>query len=347
MLDSWERYLSPVHAQREFARCCSEAAGTFEELRGVVERVFTRTKAKSVACLGAGMLNDLPYASFVASGAELHLVDWVPEIVEAGIGASIITEGALGDAECIYCMPGQDRTRRYCTAFDSEDMQSAKLCGNYVPSSGAGIGCAAFQRGEEPHLYTEDATGGYASAFARGVSARLEAVRTWRQAFGVAGEFAKKLAHYEKNLSIPDGSIDLTVSSMVISQFEYEPYEFFAKQVAGRIGTPDFQDEKRLMPALERLRSTLLTNSLEHHLDEIKRIMAPDGVCLMTFEMFHYDPVQEEWFLVNEMHQALAMIAERFHFDFSLLEEGDDLVTFETKEHRSRVTCLVLRPHSA
>lgn len=347
MPNSWENYLSPKNALREFARSRSQAVGAFGELRGVIGRVFSRTGAKHVACLGAGGLNDLPYASMVTSGAELHLVDWIPGIVEAGIAASILDEDEAGDLECIYCLLGEERTQHYCTAFDPEEMQSAKLCGNYIPLSEGGIGCAAFQRGEEPYLYADDITGGYASAFARSVSERVAAVHSWREAFRVAGDLAKKLKRHRHSLGIPDRSIDLVVSSMVISQFEYEPYEFFAKQVAGRIGTPQPREEKKLSPALESLRSTLLVNSLEHHLDEIERIMAADGVCFMAFEMFHYDPMLEEWFLVKEMHQALGLIAERFRFDFSLLEDGDDLVTFDDGGHRSRVSCLVLRPLSA
>lgn len=347
MPESWERYLSPQNAQREFARCRSETVGAFEELRGVIGRVFARTGAGRVACLGAGVLNDLPYSAFVASGAELHLVDWLPGVVESGIGQSIISENDSGDPECIYCDLEGERARLYCAAFDSSEMRAPKLCRNYVSAGKGEAGCSAFQLGARPYLYCEDITGGYASAFARAVSNRLEGVRSWRQAFGVAGQLAEKLTRHRQNLGIPDGSIDFTVSSMVISQFEYEPYEFFAKQVAGRLGFPQAKEEKRLSGPLEKLRSALLVGSLEHHLDEIARITARDGICLMAFEMFHYDPALEEWFLVKEMHQALGMIAERFRFDFSLLDEGDDLITYDNDGHRSRVSCLVLRPHSA
>ena len=77
----------------------------FEEQRTNITPVFEAKSPKVIACLGAGVLNDIPYDLFVRSGARVHLVDWMPSSIEAGIDRSIIDVGENGCPRCAYCDP--------------------------------------------------------------------------------------------------------------------------------------------------------------------------------------------------------------------------------------------------
>ena len=94
---------------------------------------------------------------------------------------------------------------------------------------------------------------------------------------------------------------------------------------------------------MEALRSTLLANQIERHLDEIERILAPGGHCFMAFETFHVEEGTGRWFLVREMHGALAAIARRFDFNFDMLPHSDSATLFEPPGGRSVVQRFVLQ----
>ena len=159
-----------------------------------------------------------------------------------------------------------------------------------------------------------------------------------------AGALANRVKRQRTTMDIPDASVDLVTSSMVVSQFEHEPYGYFSKQAAAVLGSPSRGEENRLSPAMEALRSTLLANQIERHLDEIERILAPGGHCFMAFEMFHVEDGTGRWFLVSEMHGALAAIAGRFDFNFDILPQSDSVALFESPGGRSVVHRFVLEP---
>lgn len=343
MPTNWNDYLAAARAADAYRVCHDTQGAAFAPLRGVIGRVFEASGAETVACLGAGVLNDIPYAKMVRAGAALHLVDWLPGAVESGIGWSIIGEGSGGGPECVYCSLGDEKASAYCRSYRPPGGRAAAVCESFAPPAEAVPGCEAFTRGELPHVRTEDVTGGYASAFAERVLGELEGVGSWRQALGRANALAKQVRRHRTSLSIAAGSVDLVVSSMLLSQFEHEPYTFFSRQAAKLLGPPRTSEEKRLRPALESLRSTLLKTQIEHHCAEIERLLGPGGRCLMTFEMFTHQPALGRWTLVPEMHEALARLAKRFHFDLGLLDAADGTIAFEGRDGPSRVLCLVLR----
>jgi hypothetical protein len=94
---------------------------------------------------------------------------------------------------------------------------------------------------------------------------------------------------------------------------------------------------------MKALRTTLVTNQIVRHCQEIERILAPGGRCFMAFELFHYDRERECWFLVGEMHQALAIVAERFDFDFDLLPATHLALRFDPPDKSSLVYAFVLK----
>ncbi len=339
----WRDYIAAAPNDR-YGDCRRLHGAAFAGQKRVIERVVESTRPRTVACLGAGMLNDIPYASLVRSGATIHLVDWLPGVVEAGIALSIVETAADGTSSCAYCALGDDTARAFCRRFQAGGDSANGVCDNFVPGAGAPSSCAAFELGERPVLHQGDVTQGYASAFGEAVGEEIGDIESWRQAFRLAAKLAKRVKHRRDSLSIPDHSVDLVTSSMLVSQFEFEPYSYFARQALARLGPPDSSEDRRLRPALERLRSTLVADQFERHCDEIERILAPGGRCFMSFEMFHHDADAEGWFLVRDMHRALDTLAGRFNFDFDTIDERGSVIRFQTGRSGSVVYCFLLAP---
>ncbi len=344
MVTTWENYLTRPDAARAYCDCHLRCRQAFESQRDCIRRIFETTRPKVVACLGAGALNDLPFRTFVMSGATIHLVDWLPGVLEFGIAHSIIGRTGGGLAQCVYCLCPEADPLTYCRNFSRSETSAPGVCDRFAPDAGEPLTCLAFQKGDLPLIYRQDVTGGYASAFGRGVDGEVRTVTSWRQAFRRAGALANRVKRQRTTMDIPDASVDLVTSSMVVSQFEHEPYDYFSKQAASVLGPPAPGEEKRLHPAMETLRSTLLLNQIERHCDEIERILAPGGHCFMAFEMFHVEEGTGRWFLVKEMHGALAAIARRFDFNFDILPQSESVALFDTHRGRSVVYRFLLEP---
>ncbi len=298
-----------------------------------------------VACLGAGVLNDIPYRTLLGCGARLHLVDWLPGAVDAGIALSIIATDKAGGPHCIYCDLGRDRARECCANYHLATAPSSGVCDHFVPIPGDPPACDAFEMGSWPRVHVEDVTGGYASAFALGLGPGLKGVTTWKQAFARANALSRRIgrqARKRRRLSIADASVDLVTSSMLLSQFEHEPYDYFSKQVTMLIGAPSAGEEGRLGRAMEQLRDTLVDRQIEEHCAEIRRILAPGGRVFMSFELFHFDREQKGWFLVKQTQPSLAVLDRHFTFNFEIIAEGESLTRFQSRRTPSMVLALVL-----
>ncbi len=346
MATTWEDYLTRPDAASAHRDCHLRFRRAFASQRDCIRRIFETTRPRVVACLGAGVLNDLPYRTFIESGAVVHLVDWLPGVVESGVAHSIIRHTESGPAQCVYCLCPEADARAYCRNYRKSRTSAREVCDRFAPNAREPATCRAFHKGDLPFIYRQDVTGGYASAFGRGVRGEVRAVTSWRQALRRAGALANRVKRQRTIMDIADASVDLVTSSMVVSQFEHEPYGYFSKQAAAVLGPPSPGEENRLSPAMEALRSTLLANQIERHLDEIERILAPGGHCFMAFEMFHVDDGTGRWFLVREMHGALAAIAGRFDFNFDILPQSDSVALFETPGGRSVVHRFVLEPRA-
>ncbi|MCH7629599.1 MAG: hypothetical protein IH997_12935, partial [Proteobacteria bacterium] len=113
---------------------------------------------------------------------------------------------------------------------------------------------------------------------------------------------------------------------MLVSQFAYEPYQFFSFRTAERLGPPTPEQEERLLPAMEKLRSALFTHQVQRHLDEVQRILAPGGICYLSFELFSTVPQSHQWFMVEGVPTVMEAAGKRFHFNFDIIPENE-LVT--------------------
>lgn len=343
MPTAWDEYLQPPEAAQDLARCYRDCRGAFEAQRRIIQRIFVATAPKTIVCMGAGLLNDIPFRSFVRSGATLHLVDWVPGIIDTGIARSAIDSGPGGLPDCVFCALDGSRAREYCRGFKSSGEDGAHVCDSFEPLAGNNKMCAAYARGEEPSTYDDDATGDTAAAFARAIPSELDAAKSWREAFSRALTLARRVKRHHLSLGIPDNVADLAISSMLISQFSFEPYEFFSKCAADRLGPPHDKEERRLHGRMEELRSILFTSAVEHHAQEVARLLGPEGRWFVSFELFHRRPDGQGWFLVEDMHKVLAMLARRFDFDFDPFSDGDFSFTYGGEERKSVVVCFLAK----
>lgn len=343
MATEWDDYVAVPDATSAFRTCRQAHAPTFAKLRETIQHVARETAPKTVACLGAGLLNDIPYRHFVEESETIHLVDWIPGIVDQGLLMSSVEQDDKGQSRCIYCALSDERAKKYCRGFAGSRRASGGVCPNFRPADEGIDACEAYERGEQPIVETGDVTAGFATAFGRAANAELDSVRTWRQALRRGTTLSNKLKRHRTALSIADSSVDLVTSSMVMSQFAHEPYDYYSKQAVARLGTPTPREERALKSAANSLRSVLAREQVTRHRDEIERILAPDGVCFLAFELYHYDDGIAQWFLVQEMLEALSAFAATLTFRFDLLPQGAVMREFETPMGKSLVHCVVLQ----
>lgn len=343
MATEWDDYIAVPDATSAFRACRTAHAAGFAKLRETIEHVARLTAPKTVACLGAGHLNDIPYGHFVEKSETIHLVDWVPGIVDQGLVMSSVERDDKGRSRCIYCALSGERAKKYCRAYAGSRDAPGGVCRNFRPVEGGIEACEAFERGEQPIVEVGDVTAGFATAFGRAANAELDTVRTWRQALRRGNTLSNKIKRHRTALGIADSSVDLVTSSMVVSQFVHEPYDYYPQQAAARLGTPTPREERALKSAAGSLRSVLAREQVTRHRDEIERILAPGGVCFLAFELYHYDDGIAQWFLVQEMLEALGAFAATLTFRFDLLPQGDTMREFETPMGKSLVHCVVLQ----
>lgn len=343
MAGGWQEYLQGAKSPEAYGRCIRETRPGFAMLRDLIARLVDRLEPSEVVCLGAGALNDIPFQQFVRRGSVLHLVDWLPDIIEAGVQGSSMSQDAEGQLTCVFCELGEEQAKNYCAAFNQRQKDQPGVCENFRKIPGDHLACENFHKGDLPAVYREDITGGYASSFAREVSREIAATESWRSALKQAIKIARHPEPHQP-LSIADNSADLVISSMVLSQFEFEPYEYFASRATTTHGPPAGKQAAKLDKGTHMLRDILLSQSIERHCQEICRILRPDGRCFMAFEMHHRNEEADGWFLVSQMHDAIPALQQYFHFDFDQLQAPDHVVELTDGNSRSLVYCYLLRP---
>lgn len=343
MTGGWQAYLQGAKSPETYGRCIREGRPGFALLRDLIARLVERLEPREVVCLGAGALNDIPFRRLVRRDCKLHLVDWLPDIVETGIQGSSMSEDASGQTTCVFCELGEDKARDFCTAFNRRREDEPGVCENFERTTDEYLACENYRIGTLPAVWREDVTGGFASTFAAAVSREIERSGSWRSALKQAMRLAKNPPP-PKPLPIGEASADLVISSMVLSQFEFEPYGYFSSRAVAVHGRPTSGQQKRLGESDSRLRDRLLSESVERHCAEIRRILKPDGRCFMAFEMHHRNHEADGWFLVRQMHDAIPALQRHFHFDFEQLQAPDHVVELADGNSRSLVYCYLLKP---
>ncbi len=64
----WDEYLNVSNACDTFHECCRRCRSAFEQHRRNIQCAVEVTRPKTVPCLGAGALNDIPYEFIVQWG---------------------------------------------------------------------------------------------------------------------------------------------------------------------------------------------------------------------------------------------------------------------------------------
>ena len=95
---------------------------------------------------------------------------------------------------------------------------------------------------------------------------------------------------------------------------------------------------------MEKLRSALFTHQVQRHLDEVQRILAPGGVCYLSFEIFATVPQSHQWFMVEGVPKVLEAAGNRFHFNFDIIPENESITRFQAGDGHSLTLCVVLEP---
>jgi hypothetical protein len=194
---------------------------------------------------------------------------------------------------------------------------------------------------------TADATLGRASEFAQRVPPLVQTCETVSQCFQKAIEVCRECTAIREELPFPTGSMDLVTSSMVVSQFEHEPYGYFSKLLARRYGAELVQQETQLLPLMERLRSDLLEMMLDAHIEEMYRVVNKErGTAYFSVELFSSlpEPESDRYFLVQQIPQALEKLRTYFTFDFTIIPPERVLRRAMMRTQSSIIQSFVLRP---
>ena len=119
----WDDYLRVTLAS--YHECRGRCLDCFREERRVLEHFLELTRPQAVACLGAGVLNDIPYEELLLCGAKIHLADWLPDSLDSGIEQCIIAKSQTGTPRCIYCDPRVRNPLVWCANFRQPSSPSA------------------------------------------------------------------------------------------------------------------------------------------------------------------------------------------------------------------------------
>ncbi len=140
MMVLWDDYLAVSDATEKFVACRRERRSAFEQQRDTLRRIVEATSPKVAVCLGAGVLNDIPYAELIRSGATVHLVDWLAGAVETGVSLSIISIDS-DQPQCIYCDPDRLRPEVFCSNYKQPGESTAAVCDRFVLCPGDQTTC--------------------------------------------------------------------------------------------------------------------------------------------------------------------------------------------------------------
>lgn len=347
---NWEEYTRAPVSQEEFSQCRIAYGPALSEQRRLIQHLIEVLHPKQVAFLGSGYLNDIPVEVLFDEERENYLVDWVANVSEEGLRGSVIRQE---DAtyHCVFC--NSENPVRYCKAFDGDVATPNQVCGAFCPVREPVLCCDNYIPGEQPTFVTEDITAGRATRFAQRIEKLLPSCRTPEQAFRKAIQECRNCACLSGALPIPSNSLDFITSSMVVSQFDKEPYQYFSKLLELEFGREKIlRKEKILMPLMEELRAALFKMQVAGHISEIYRLVNKEhGKVYFSVELFCALPAAEspaprgdDYFLVHHMPYALETLSRFFFFDFQLIPPETSLRNTQIGEGHSVVQCYVLTP---
>ncbi len=343
----WEGYLK---SNQGLDDCRQKCWTTFSGQRARIRNLFLALLPKTVVCMGSGYLNDIPLEDFVKAGCKIVFVDWVKDLSRNAYLQDIVKK-KLGDYQCLICQT-QGNPKNFCSNYHIRkkvDPESPPDYCDYFQASKGGIPqCVHFELGLTPEFLEEDVTQGAAGGFANQLTRILPKAKTPKMVFKKALQVVRALNRVERLLPIEDHSVDMVTSSMVVSQFDFEPYGFMEKNLALRFGVENLlEQEKKLLPYMIDLRERLFKIMVDRHFREIHRILHPKGRVYFSSEMFHRIPGTGRWYPVKGATQALGILERYFWFDFNDSPDLPPLERIQMYGEESVVDSHVLIPKAA
>ncbi len=294
----WDTYLTPKENVQDHRRRTSAA---FVNQRSRISQVYKQFSPESVACLGSGYLNDIPVEEIVQGGSRLLLVDWMKNVSRVSFNSDVVTP-RRNRYHCLVCDAGCE-PQNYCPNFsalpDKPHPKKKGFCSNFKLAKENQPLCENFEPGSSLEFLNADVTEGRADNFAHRVLDVIVKAKNPKAAFKQALKEARSSYRFSKALTVEDDSMDLVTSSMIVSQFDFEPYEFMAKNLVAKFGIDAVaRREDELIPLMEELRNNLFFSLLRGHCREINRILQSEGRAYFSLEAFHRKTHDSQWFEV-------------------------------------------------
>ena len=346
--EPWQQYLSVATGPQEFLLSRARCAAALVRQRQHIARLVDALEPENVTCLGAGYLNDIPVERLFTPTRQTVLVDWLSGATVQGIRGQLLNTGPNDQPACLFC--DHDAAAQYCDGFRAPVAVTARVCSAYMPADGPVTSCGSYAPGIKPLHLTADVTAGIASAFATRVAPLMAQCRSAAQAFERAGKIAERLRPDSEFIPLASASQQLITSSMVASQFDYEPYTYFATQLERRFGREQLLSQSdRLVPMMRDLRRILFRKQLEGHLREVYRLLDKTiGRFYFSVELFRAElPQMDHYYVVPDMGQALDMLDRWFMFEFESIPIDQTLVQEPMGDGTSIIQNYVLRPRPA
>ncbi len=321
-LFDWNQYLRS--AAVSVAEHKMRSAATFAPQREAIDALCRVLRPQTVVCMGAGHLNDIPIDRLIADGAAIFLAEWIEGIAEQSFRHDLVRQTEQHFV-CLACQCSVDPTK-FCLNYADDEAGAARLrdhCTNFVPAEPDGTPlCGHYTPGIFPRFLHADITGGVAIHFMREAAVISQQAKKPRQAFREAIHVS---AHPRAQAALPlaDGSADFITSSMVVSQFDFEPYTYFISNLYARFGRDAVERNIDAVHGLvETLRNNLFLTQVEAHCREMLRLLKPDGRIYFSIETLHRDEESEHWFYAEASAKALEIVARHFLFDLDTAPEA-------------------------
>jgi len=340
---SWTSYLDAKVNELTMYISQQQCYRASEQQRENLSDLIHQLRPESVACLGSGYLNDFPIDVLFTPQRQVTLVDWIKDISLHGLAGKIISQGE-NEYSCLFC--NNCIGSLYCKNFTNEFLNSG-VCTAFEPVENMGITCKNYQPCVQPHFVTGDITAGYSSYFAQSMEKRIHHCKSPKEAFIKAIKLCDQCGNHYLPLPLEDDSIELLTSSLVVSQFDMEPYGYFSVLLEQCFGRDRLMSlEPILVPFMEQLRTRLFVNQMRQHMQELYRLVKKDGKGRVYFsvELFRRDTQSQDYFLVQDMPKALGMVGEYFLFDFEMLPESKVLHRSDIDDGISIIQNYVLIP---
>jgi hypothetical protein len=339
----WTQYLDANVNSQACNTSRQQCQSAMARQRELIARIAEQRRPETIACLGSGYLNDIPIQKLFEPGKDVALVDWIDGVSREGVAGSIISTKD-GSYHCLFC----DKCigSLYCSNF-TEELIGEGVCSAFIPVEGETVTCGNYEPGLQPNFVAGDVTAGYSSNFAEAVEHKISKCKSPKEAFIKAIKTCDQIAVKRQHIPLQEDSIEFLTSSMVVSQFDVEPYNFFSVLLERTYGREKIQSlEKTLMPLMEKLRTKLFVDQVKQHVAEMFRLVKKDGTGRIYFsvELFRLNPDGKFYFLVQDMHEVLDIIGRYFWFDFDMLAESDVLHRSQMGDGISVVQNYILAP---